>query len=135
MRCGPYTDRVIRVVIVEDNDVFREALEVLLGLCGDLEVVGAAADGRSGVAVCAERQPDVVVLDYRLPDVDGVETASALRAACPAAAILALTAAADGPQVDALLAAGAVACLSKDRELDDVVAAVRGAARGDAEAR
>ena len=126
---------MIRVAIVEDNDVFREALEILLGLDGDLEVVAAAADGRSGLAACAERQPDVVVLDYRLPDIDGVETALAIRAACPDASILALTAAAEGRQVDALLAAGAVACLTKDRELDDIVAAVRGAHRGNVEAR
>lgn len=126
---------MIRVAIVEDNDVFREALEVLLGLSADLEVVAAAADARSAVALCIERRPDVIVLDYRLPDVDGVEAATRLRAACPDAAILALTAAADGPQLDALLDAGAVACLTKDRELDEIVAAVRDARRGHAERR
>jgi DNA-binding NarL/FixJ family response regulator len=126
---------VIRVVIVEDNDAFREALEVVFGLCGDLEVVAAAADARSAVALCVEHRPDVIVLDYRLPDVDGVEAATRLRAACPDAAILALTAAADGPQLDALLDAGAVACLTKDRGLDEIVAAVRKAQRGHAEPR
>jgi DNA-binding NarL/FixJ family response regulator len=126
---------VIRVVIVEDNDAFREALEVIFGLSADLEVVAAAADARSAVALCVEHRPDVIVLDYRLPDVDGVEAATRLRAACPDAAILALTAAADGPQLDALLDAGAVACLTKDRELDEIVAAVRKAQRGHAEPR
>jgi DNA-binding NarL/FixJ family response regulator len=126
---------VIRVAIVEDNDVFREALEILLGLNADLEVVATAPDGRSGLAACAEQQPDVVVLDFRLPDLDGVETARAIRAACPDASILGLTAAAIGAEVDALLAAGAVACITKDRELDDIIAAVRGAQRGNVEAR
>ena len=126
---------MIRVAIVEDNEAFREALEVIFGLSGDLEVVAAAADARSAVVLCVEHRPDVIVLDYRLPDVDGVEAATWLRAACPDAAILALTAAADGPQLDALLDAGAVACLTKDRELDEIVAAVRKAQRGHAERR
>ena len=126
---------MIRVVIVEDNDAFREALEVVFGLSADLEVVAAAADARSAVALCVEHRPDVIVLDYRLPDVDGVEAATRLRAASPEAAILVLTAAAAGPQLDALLDAGAVACLTKDRELDEIVAAVRKAQRGHAEPR
>jgi DNA-binding NarL/FixJ family response regulator len=122
---------VARVAIVEDNAVFRQALEILLGLSPDLEVVAAAPDGQSGVEACAAERPDVVVLDYRLPDLDGVETARGILAASPGTAVVALTAAADGPQVDALLAAGAVACLSKDRGLEDILAAVRSAARGD----
>jgi DNA-binding NarL/FixJ family response regulator len=126
---------VIRVAIVEDNDVFREALEILLGLSGDIDVVATAADGRAGVAACEEVRPDVIVLDYRLPDVDGVETARSIQDRCPDAAIVALTAAAEGPQVEALLSAGAVACLTKDRELDDIVTAVRDAHRANADAR
>ena len=117
----------IEVLLVEDNDVFREALEVLLGLAGGLHVVGAVADGESALEACRERAPDVVVMDYRLPDLDGVQTTRALRTACPQAAIVALTAAADAPEIEALLDAGAVACLSKDRELDEIVAAIRAA--------
>jgi DNA-binding NarL/FixJ family response regulator len=135
MRSGPYTPSVIRVAIVEDNDVLREALEILLRLSGDIDVVATAADGRAGLAACAEARPDVIVLDYRLPDVDGVETARSIRDRCPDSAIVALTAAAEGPQVEALLAAGAVACLTKDRELDEIVTAVRDAHRADADAR
>jgi DNA-binding NarL/FixJ family response regulator len=129
------TDEPVRVLLVEDSDVYRESLVYLLRTRGDVEVVAAVADGASAVRACRELEPDVVVLDYRLPDIDGVETALGIRAACPDASILALTAAAEGPQVDALLAAGAVACLTKDRELDEIVAAVRGAHRGNVEAR
>jgi DNA-binding NarL/FixJ family response regulator len=118
----------IQVAIVEDNDVFREALEILLGLEADLQVVASARDGRSAVDAAVDRRPDVVVVDYRLPDLDGVETTRAIRQACPEAAVVVLTAAADAPEVDALLDAGAVACLTKDRQLEDIVGTIRAAA-------
>ena len=118
----------IDVLIVEDNAVFREALEVLLGLEGDLRVTGSVEDGRSALAACAVHPPDVVLVDYRLPDLDGVETARALRGVCPGAAVVALTASSDEPVVAALREAGAVSCITKDRELREIVAAVRDAA-------
>jgi len=118
----------IDVLLVEDNEVFREALEVLLRLSGGLRVVAAVADGASALEACRQTAPDVVVMDYRLPGMDGVETTRALRKACPAAAIVALSAAADEAAAAALLEAGAVACLMKDRELDEIVAAIRAAA-------
>ena len=119
----------IDVVLVEDNDTFRQALELMLGLTPDVRVVAAVPDGESALSVCPDLQPDVVLVDYRLPDLDGVETTRALRAECPEATVLILTAAADGPEVEALLEAGAVECLMKDRELSEIVAAVRAAAR------
>jgi DNA-binding NarL/FixJ family response regulator len=125
----------IAVAIVEDNEVYREALEIVFGLTPDLDVVAAAPDGRTAVTACRSTQPDVVLVDYRLPDLDGVETTRAIRAACPSATVLVLTAAADGPEIDALLDAGAVDCLTKDRELSEIVAAVRAAARGSGVAR
>jgi len=120
---------VIGVVIVEDNEVFREALEILLGLAPDVEVVASVADGESALAACRERRPDVVLVDYRLPGLDGVETIRAILADRPETRVVVLTAQADAPEVDALLGAGAVACLTKDRELEVIVAAIRDAAR------
>jgi DNA-binding NarL/FixJ family response regulator len=120
----------IDVAIVEDNDVFREALEILLGLAPDLNVVASVPSGREALAACPGADPDVVLVDYRLPDLDGVETTRAILAACPRAAVVALTAAADAPEIAALLDAGAVACLTKDRGLDEIVAAIRAAAGG-----
>lgn len=119
----------IDVAVVEDNEVFREALEILFGLTPDLRVVAAVPDGKAAVELLPSVGPDVVLVDFRLPGLDGAETTRALRAACPAAAIVALTAAAEPAELDALAAAGAVACLTKDRELDEIVAAVRAAAR------
>jgi DNA-binding NarL/FixJ family response regulator len=118
----------ITVVLVEDNDVFRESLELLLGTVPDLRVAAAVSDGRSALEVCASMRPDVVLMDYRLPELDGVQTTAAIGAACPTTAVVVLTATAESEEIDALYKAGAVACLTKDRELDEIVGAVRDAA-------
>ena len=117
----------IRVLLVEDNDVFRQALELLLGLQEGLEVVGAVAEGTAVVAACEQFEPDVCVMDFRLPGMDGVEATIALREACPQVAVVCLTASASSRELEALEAAGAVACLRKDQELDEIVDAIRGA--------
>jgi two-component system, NarL family, response regulator DesR len=119
---------MIRVVLVEDNNVFREALELLLGLRDDIEVVASVADGTEAVPACREHRPDVMVMDYRLPGLDGVEATQAVRAACPATAVVVLTASANVREMDALREAGAVACLTKDQDLDEIVGAILQAA-------
>ena len=121
--------RRLRLVLVEDNDVFREALELLLGLRSDVEVVASVAYGGDAAAAVVEHRPDVVLMDYRLPDLDGVQTTKAVREAAPGVAVVCLTASAHPREVDALLEAGVTAWLSKDQELDAIVAAVHEAAR------
>ena len=121
-------DEPIDVVLVEDNDVFREALELLLDVTPDIRVVASLSNGEAAVEVCPRVDPDVVLVDYRLPGLDGVETTAAIRSACPEASVVVLTATAETGEVAALLEAGAVACLTKDRELDDIVRAIRNAA-------
>jgi DNA-binding NarL/FixJ family response regulator len=118
----------VRVALVEDNEVFREALELLLGLRPDVDVVASVEDGTKVVELCRKHSPDVVVMDYRLPALDGVQATRALREACPEVAVVCLTASANPYEVDALFAAGAVACLTKDEPLDEIVAAIRKAA-------
>ncbi|MBA3734909.1 MAG: response regulator transcription factor [Actinobacteria bacterium] len=118
----------IRLVVVEDNQGFREALELLLGLQADMEVVASVADGSSAAAVVRKHQPDVVLMDYRLPGLDGVQATRAVREASPDVAVVCLTASANLREVDALFEAGAVACLSKDQELDEIIKAIRDAA-------
>jgi DNA-binding NarL/FixJ family response regulator len=118
----------IGVVLVEDNDVFRQALELMLEITPDIRVMAAVSDGESAIEVCPRIDPDVVVVDYRLPGLDGVETTAGLRATCPNAAVVVLTAAAETGEVQALLDAGAVACLTKDRGLEEIVGAIREAA-------
>jgi DNA-binding NarL/FixJ family response regulator len=121
-------DDPIRIVIVEDNKVFREALELLLGLRSDLLVVATVADGEEAVTACKQYKPQVVLMDYRLPGLDGVEATRALKDACPEVAVVALTASANRDEMKALRDAGAVACLTKDQELEEIVAAIHEAA-------
>jgi DNA-binding NarL/FixJ family response regulator len=124
MNTGP-----IRIVLIEDNDVFREALELLLTLNGEIEVVGSQSHGASAVEICRKLSPDVLLVDYRMPGLDGVQVTRAVRKHCPAVAVVALTAAAGEREIQALLDAGAVECVSKDQPLDAISAAVRAAAR------
>jgi two-component system response regulator DesR len=118
----------IRILLVEDNEVFREALELLLGLRSDIEVVASVGDGTEAVPACVEYDPDVVVMDFRLPGIDGVQATTAVLEACPKATVVCLTGAASEREVEALYEAGAVACLRKDQELEEIVAAIRRAA-------
>jgi DNA-binding NarL/FixJ family response regulator len=117
----------IRVLLVEDNQVFREALELLLDLRDDIEIVAAVGAGHEAVPAVREHEPDVVVMDYRLPGIDGVQATRAIHDLSPNVAVVVLTASANVREMDALREAGAVACLSKDQELDAIVAAIRGA--------
>lgn len=125
--------RPIRVLLVEDNQVFREALELLLGLRPEIAVVATADDGHGAAPACREHAPDVVLMDYRLPGLDGVQATLAVRSACPEAAVVCLTAEANEREIEALYAAGAVACLNKNQELGEIVAAIHRAAGRDAE--
>ncbi|MBA3245396.1 MAG: response regulator transcription factor, partial [Actinobacteria bacterium] len=114
----------LRILLVEDNDVFRQALELLLGLEEGLEVVGAVTNGNAVLEACAALDPDVVVMDFRLPGMDGVEATMALHAVRPEIAVVCLTASASPRELDALVAAGVVACLRKDQSLDEIVGAI-----------
>ena len=118
----------IRLVLVEDNQVFREALELLLGLRDDVEVVASVDNGTAAAAVVFDARPDVVLMDYRLPGMNGVEATRAIREANPTAAVVCLTASVSAKEVQELLEAGAVACLTKDEQLDEIIAAIRSAA-------
>ena len=119
----------IRVLLVEDNDVFRSSLELLLGLQPGLEVVGAIASGSAAADAARRLAPDVVVMDYRLPGLDGVEATKAVRASCPGTNVVVLTASAGTREMVALKEAGAVACLTKDQDLDVIVGAILEAAQ------
>jgi DNA-binding NarL/FixJ family response regulator len=121
-------DEPLRVLLVEDSDVYRESLVYLLRMRRDVEVVAAVADGASAVRACRELEPDVVVLDYRLPDVDGAEVAAQLDTDGSRAAIVFLSASAGRDEYDAASSAGAP-LVRKDEGVDALVRAVHAAAR------
>ena len=120
-------DSPIRVLLVEDNDVYRESLVFLLRRIDGLEVIGAVADGASAVRSCVELDPDVVVVDFRLPDFGGAELAADLRARRPEVAVVFLSASAGRDEYDAASSAGA-ALVRKDEGVDALVGAVCAAA-------
>jgi DNA-binding NarL/FixJ family response regulator len=117
-----------RILVVEDNGVFRETLQLLLGMQEGLEVVGAVERGTDAAGAARRLEPDVVLMDYRLPGMDGVEATAAVLKAVPDTRVVCLTASATGTELDALREAGAVACLRKDQPLEEIVAAIRQAA-------
>ena len=122
-------ERTIRVLLVEDNDVYRASLEFLLDRYDGLEVVGSVAMGGAAAGACAELDADVVVIDYRLPDVDGSEVAAELRERCPEAAIVFLSASAGRDEAAAARSSG-VALVRKDEGVEVLVGAVRAAMEG-----
>ena len=118
----------VRVLLVEDNEVYRSSLELLLGLHPDIEIVGAVGSGSEARNAAVELAPDVVVMDFRLPGLDG---AAATREVIESteAAVVCLTAEATPEERDDILRAGAVALVEKGAPIDAVAAAVRAAAR------
>ena len=117
----------IRLLLVEDSDVYRDSLVFLLDRHVELEVVDAVSDGESAVRACGELRPDVVVLDYRLPDVDGAQAAAEIRERCPGTAVVFLSASAGAEEYDAASSSGA-ALVRKDAGVDALISAVRAAA-------
>ena len=119
MRNGP-----VRVVIVEDNDTFRQTLELLFGLRDELDVVGSASSGDDAPALCKRLDPDVVLMDYRMPGLNGAEATRAVRAASPRSHVVCLTASVTKEEVEEVFAAGAVAVVTKDEDFDRLVQVV-----------
>jgi DNA-binding NarL/FixJ family response regulator len=121
----------ICALVVDDHDLFRTGLASLLGAQEDIEVLAQASGGRAGVRLAHELRPDVVLMDLRMPDLDGVEATRAIVDRNPAARVIVLTVASEEGDVAAAVLAGACGYLVKDAPIDDVVVAVRAAAAGE----
>lgn len=122
----------IRVLVADDQAIIRDGLATVLGLLDDIEVVGTAADGAEAVRLAVLEHPDVVLMDLRMPVLDGVAATARLRADVPDAAVLVLTTYADDESILAALRAGATGYLTKDAGRAELAAAVRSVARGQA---
>jgi DNA-binding NarL/FixJ family response regulator len=122
----------ITVAVVDDQELVRSGLVRILGAEADLVVVGDAADGRCGVELVRAHRPDVVLMDIRMPVLDGLGATREIRSIAPVTAVIVLTTFDLDEYVYDALEAGAAGFLLKDAPADDLVRAVRVAARGDA---
>ena len=126
------TGAKVRVLTADDQRVVREGLAMLLGLLPDVEVVGTAADGDEALALAAELRPDVILMDLRMPRVDGVEATRRLRASHPEIKVVVLTTYADDRSVIEALRAGALGYLTKDAGAEEIQQALHRVANGQA---
>ncbi|MWA02160.1 response regulator [Actinomadura sp. LD22] len=118
----------IRIVLADDQPLIRAGLRVLMADTPDMEIVGEAGTGAEAVALVEETGPDVVVMDIRMPDMDGIEATRRIRSAH----VVILTTFDDDEYVYGSLRAGASGFLVKDMALEEILAAVRVVAGGDA---
>jgi DNA-binding NarL/FixJ family response regulator len=119
-----------RVIVVDDQQITREGLVALLNLLEDVEVVADAGDGLAALELVAEHRPDVVLMDLRMPILDGVEATRRITAEHPGVAVLVLTTYADDESIATALHAGALGYLTKDAGRVEIAAALRSAAAG-----
>jgi len=122
----------IRVVLADDQPLVRAGLRVLIADTADLDVVGEAGTGAQAVQLARDIHPDVVVMDIRMPGMDGIEATRIVTAESSAVRVVVLTTFDDDDYVYAALRAGASGFLVKDMALDDILAAIRVVAAGDA---
>jgi DNA-binding NarL/FixJ family response regulator len=122
----------VRVLLADDQRVVREGLGTLLGLLDGIELVGTAADGAEAVELARRHDPDVVLMDLRMPRVDGIEAIRRLAALGDRPRAIALTTYADDASVLGALRAGARGYLTKDAGAEEIRAAVEAVARGEA---
>jgi len=122
---------MIRVLLVEDHGLVRAGLERLLSRVEDVEVVGGAADGAEAIRLVADTNPDVVLMDLSMPNVDGIEATRKIVAARPQAQVVVLTSVIDRERILAALDAGAVGYLLKDSEPQVLIEGIRSASRGE----
>jgi len=115
----------ISVLIVDDHPVVRQGLRVLLDLEDGIEVAGETGDGATALALAAEREPDVILLDLRLPGMDGIAVLGELKARGSAARVLVLTSATEPAFARAAVRSGAAGVLYKDVDPDALVRAIR----------
>jgi DNA-binding NarL/FixJ family response regulator len=119
------TEAPIRVLVADDQTLVREGLVTLLGLIDGIEVAGTARDGEEAIEMAARLRPDVVLMDLRMPRVDGVEATRRLTRAQPSTRVVVLTTYADDESVFAALQAGAQGYLTKDSGAEEIARAVR----------
>ena len=120
----------IRVMVVDDHAMVRRGLATFLKVFDDLELAGEADSGHAAIQLCAQLQPDVVLMDMVMPDMDGATTTRLIRKQSPSVQVLALTSFKEETLVQSALQAGAIGYLLKDVSADELAQAIRAAHAG-----
>jgi DNA-binding NarL/FixJ family response regulator len=120
-----------RILLADDHSVVRQGFRLILENQSDMEVVGEAANGREAVTVAESLQPDVVIMDVTMPELNGIEATRRISELSPRTRVLALSMHKDSVYVREILRAGAKGYLLKDAAGNDLLAAVRAVARGE----
>ena len=120
----------IRVLIADDHDLLRTGLAVFINTCSDFELVGEASTGTEAVMLCEQLQPDVVLMDLVMPEMDGVRATSLIREQFPSTHVIALTSFDNEEMVQSAIQAGAISYLLKNVSVEDLAAAIRAAHEG-----
>jgi DNA-binding NarL/FixJ family response regulator len=123
-------DAAIRVLVVDDHDLFRTGLASLLASRPEIDVVAQASGGKMGVRLADELRPNVVLMDLRMPDLEGPAATRAILKRHPSTRVVVLTVMSEDADVAAAVEAGACGFLAKDTPIEDLVAAVRAAGQG-----
>ncbi|HEY3467226.1 MAG TPA: response regulator transcription factor [Amycolatopsis sp.] len=124
------TGPAIRVIVADDQQIMREGLVALLDLMDGIEVIGNVGNGEEALRVIAQDPPDAVLMDLRMPVLDGIETTRRIAAEHPGVAVLVLTTYVDDESIAAALHAGAKGYVTKDAGREQIAAALRAAAAG-----
>ncbi len=122
--------QLIRVMLVDDHNVVRSGLATFLRAFNDLELVAEAKNGREAVRLCREKNPDVILMDLMMPEMDGIAATKAILAEYPEIKIIAMTSFEDEQLVQGVLAAGAISYLIKNVSSEELAKAIRDAASG-----
>ncbi len=122
---------MIKVIVIDDHEIVRKGLRMTIQAEADLELVGEGCNGQEAIDLAGSVNPDVILMDVKMPEVDGIQATQAIHSTHPNIAILMLSSFGDDPELFAALKAGANGYLLKDIGGDELVKAVRGAASGD----
>jgi NarL family two-component system response regulator LiaR len=120
----------VRVLIADDHGVVRQGLRMYLALDSDIEVVGEACDGLQAVTLAHDLQPEVVLMDLLMPEIDGIEATVRIREELPDIEVVALTSVLEDSSVVGAIRAGAIGYLLKDTDADGLIRAIKAAASG-----
>ena len=122
----------IRILVTDDHAIIRKGIRAMLEIVPDMEVVGEAADGQTGVAQAVALRPDVILMDLVMPEMDGIEAIRQIKVQQPEARILVLTSFAGDDKVFPAIKAGALGYHLKDSDPEELVQAIRQVHRGEA---